>query len=453
MTRLGPGHVFSSSGRRLSAYDVTTGALLPVDSAGVRLDPDRRGGTGGRGDWREELQRHRWRAGRNLASFDLETGQLEPWTAALPDTVRLERLETDGTSLIGATSGAQFFKIDPLSGAVLGTLDFGSTFLVTERVAGDRIVVVAGHSLLGVIAIADWSQRSMPLSFEGIGVGVVHDLEVLGNTAYLAGRFGTVNGATGRFLAALGSRHGRGAPVRRVTRRRGRVRADRQGPVARGRAVPPYRRRAPARPGRLDPITGRALAWNPDAPGGATLDVGSDGTLFVAPSSTIGGRSRGRLAAFSGAHRHLAAVAPAVGDERVVRLELSRPRHPLSCPTASCRRASRTVACYPAALPSPTAPAVTQCRDPGDASRGLLPAEPPPGRASASMSADARRERPGQLRPACRCHRRSRSRSLRDRISRACARPARPAPACRRRMSRLRWARRMSPRRRSIRRR
>ena len=180
LTRLGPGLVALSG--QFFAYDVATGARLPwvpqTHGAIMTVAAAPEGAVLGGRNFNEFAGQAR----RNLASFDLDTGQLEPWSSALPEAVSLERLDTDGTYLFGATNGAQFFKIDPVSGAVLGTLDFGSTYLVTERVAGGRIVVLAGHSLLGVITIADWSQRSIPLSFEGIGFGsrLVHDLEVRG---------------------------------------------------------------------------------------------------------------------------------------------------------------------------------------------------------------------------------------------------------------------------------
>ena len=64
----------------------------------------------------------------------------------------------------------------------------------------------------------------------------------------------------------------------------------------------------------LDPVTGRALSWNPDAPGGAYLDVGSDGTWFVQPGAAISGRSRGRLASFSTATGAWLPWRPALGD-------------------------------------------------------------------------------------------------------------------------------------------
>ncbi len=361
LTRLGPGLVAHSG--LFIAYDVTTGARLPwnpqVHGSIMTVAAAPEGAVLGGRNFNEFAGQAR----RNLASFDLDTGQLEPWASALPENVVLERLDTDGTYLFGATNGAQFFKIDPVSGAVLGTLDFGSTYLVTERVAGDRIVVLAGHSLLGEITIADWSQRSIPLSFEGIGFEsrLVHDLEVTGRTAYLAGRFGTLNGADRPFLAALDLDTGAVLPfnaspdaeVESVRFASGRLLVAGQ-----FRRIGGARRRGLA---ELDPVTGRALAWNPDAPGSASLDVGSDGTIFVAPSSTISGRSRGRLAAFSAPAGTWLPWRPAMGDDALFAEGSPIRRKPAFLPDCLITlRGDRTVACYPAALPSPTAPSVRQ---------------------------------------------------------------------------------------------
>ena len=360
LTRLGPGLVALNG--QFIAYDVATGARLPwvpqTHGAIMTVAAAPEGAVLGGRNFNEFAGQAR----RNLASFDLDTGQLEPWASALPETVSLERLDTDGTYLFGATNGAQFFKIDPVSGAVLGSLDFGSTYLVTERVAGDRIVVLAGHSLLGVITIADWSQRSIPLSFEGIGFEsrLVHDLEVMGHTVYLAGRFGTLNGADRPFLAALDLDTGAVLPFNAspdAEVESARIAHGRLLVAGRFRRIGGERRRGLA---ELDPITGRALAWNPDAPGSASLDVGSDGTIFVAPSSTISGRSRGRLAAFSGLTGSWRPWRPAVGDETLFAEGSPIRRKPAFLPDCLMPTGSRTVACYRAALPSPTAPTVRQ---------------------------------------------------------------------------------------------
>jgi hypothetical protein len=362
LTRLGQGLVVMQNGQFL-AYDVATGVRLPwmahTHGAIATLAAAPEGAVlGGR-----SFNEFPGVARRNLISFNLDTGQLEPWTSALADSVVLEWLDTDGTYLFGATNEAQVFKIDPGNGTVLGTIDFGSgNYLVTARVAGDRIVVVAGHSLLGVITIADWSQRSMPLSIEGIGMAsrLVHDLEVLGDTAYLAGRFTSVNGAMRPHLAALDLGAGGVLPfnaspdaeVESVRVANGRLLA-----AGRFRRIGGARRRSLA---ELDPITGRARTWNPDAPGGASLDVGGGGTIFVAPASTISGRSRGRLAAFSPLTGTWLPWRPALGDEALFVEGAPIRRKPAFLTDCLLPTGGRTVACYRATLPSPTAPTVRQ---------------------------------------------------------------------------------------------
>jgi hypothetical protein len=366
LTRLGPAVVatyFASSGRTVSAYEVTTGALLPwaprTYGSILTVAPAPEGVViGGNFNGIDGVVRN------GCTSIDLETGELEPWTAALPDTVRLERLETDGTSLIGATSTAQFFKIDPVSGALVGSVDFGSgLFWLTERLAGDRIVLVAGHALLATIAIADGAVQSMPLTLDGMASNVVHEIEVLGNTVYLAGRFATVNGVSRPFLAAFDLTTGAILPfdaspdaeVESVRAAGGRLFVS-----GKFRRVGGARRRGLA---ELDPSTGQALAWNPDAPGGVTLDAGSGGTLFVAPSSIIGGRNRGRVAAYSPVTDSWLPWRPELGDDAYYLYEHTLSRRAVFLPDCFMPM-GRVVACHPAALPSPTGEAVTQLQGP-----------------------------------------------------------------------------------------
>ena len=365
LTRLAQGLVVIQGGG-FQAYDVATGARLPwatsTHGAIETLAATPEGAVLGGRNFNEVPGAAR----RNLMSFNLETGLLEDWASGLPDSVVLEWLSTDGTYLFGATNGAQLFKIDPVNGNVLGTLDFGgANYFVTARVAGDRIVVIAGHSLLGVVTIADWSLRSAPLSFEGIGSAtrLVHDLEVVGDTAYLAGRFGTVNGAARSHLAAVALDTGAALPfnaspdaeVRSVRFVNGRLLV-----AGRFQRIGGGRRRGLA---DLDPITGRALAWNPDAPGGASLDVGPDDTIFVAPSGTISGRHRGRLAAFSALTGTWLPWRPAVGDEPLFVEGSPIRRSPAFLRDCLLPTGGPTIACYPAALPSPSAPAVRQTGD------------------------------------------------------------------------------------------
>jgi hypothetical protein len=362
LTRLGPAVVatyFTASGRHVSAYDVTTGALLawsPQTYGSIlTVAPAPEGVVlGGNFDGIDGEVR------AGLASIDLDTGDLEAWTASLPETVRLERLETDGAFLYGATSTAEFFKIDPASGAVVGSVDLGDGFFwVTERLAGDRIVVVAGHALLAAIATADGAVQSMPLALDGFASNVVHELEVVGNTAYLAGRFGTINGVSRPFLVAINLATGAILPfdaspdaeVESVRAVGGQLFVS-----GKFRRIGGARRRGLA---ELDPLTGQALDWNPDAPGGVTLDAGGDGTLFVAPSSIVGGRSRGRVAALSPSDDTWLPWRPKVGDFAFYLYEHTLSRRAVFLPDCFMPMGS-VVACHPAALPAATAPAVWQ---------------------------------------------------------------------------------------------
>src|SRR5690606_18493773 len=112
LQRLGPGLVVLQAGA-FAAYDAGTGVQLP-------WHPQTHGqiATVAAAPWGAILGGSRFHeaAGvpRNtIVSFDLQSGALEPWTAALPADAVLQRLDTDGAFLFGATNGGQFFKIDP----------------------------------------------------------------------------------------------------------------------------------------------------------------------------------------------------------------------------------------------------------------------------------------------------------------------------------------------------
>src|SRR5690606_30409546 len=143
-------------------------------------------------------------------------------------------------------------------------LDFGGTFLVSERLAGDRLVAALGGSL-GIITIADWSQRTVPLIAAGVPASVgyaIQDMEVAGNTAYVAGAFSSVNGVSRAFLAAIDLDTGGVLPfdaspdaeVDSVRLANGRLWV-----AGRFHRIGGARRRGLA---ELDPATGAALAWN-----------------------------------------------------------------------------------------------------------------------------------------------------------------------------------------------
>ena len=102
-----------------------------------------------------------------LASVNLDTYHIEPWTStlSLPSLLeRVDELATDGTWLFARTSEGVLAKIDPVSGAVAASRSFGPVLSsVTMRVRGGEIVVAASGyaaaTVLGVLTIADWSFR------------------------------------------------------------------------------------------------------------------------------------------------------------------------------------------------------------------------------------------------------------------------------------------------------
>ncbi|MGD9903343.1 MAG: hypothetical protein AB7U83_07715, partial [Vicinamibacterales bacterium] len=298
LTRIGPALVANLAGTLL-VVDVVTAALLPFTPQvsgsvqvmaaapeGVVLGGSI-AGTGGVD-----------RAG--LASIDLDTYQVEPWTSALTVGLdpRIEELATDGTWLFArleGTSGgspARVIKIDPVSGAIVSERQFAST-LTRMRVAGGDIVVstLAPNTsvpALGVITIADWSYAALPVTLDWW----VTALEVTADTIYLGGPFTTVNGESRPALASVDRATGSVQPWRpnpdaRVTVIRaagGRIWVA--GDFGR---IGGQRRRSLA---ELDPASGAATAWNPDVSGLLTggsvirgihaLEISADGLLYAA---------------------------------------------------------------------------------------------------------------------------------------------------------------------------
>jgi outer membrane protein assembly factor BamB len=297
-----------------------------------------------------------------LAAFDLDSGAVDPWTAALPTSVEFDRLDTDGTWLFGITHRGAVYKIDPTTGAVIATLDFGNdVYLFRHRVAGGRIVVAiarsGGHEL-AVITIADWSRQVLPVTFAGPLSNDTFGIEVTGDTAYVAGTFTMVNGADRPYFAAVNLDTGAVLPfapspdafVRSVTLWNGALVAG--GPF---RRIGGVRRRGLA---ALDPVTGQALDWNPDAVGGAEAAVGPDGVLYTLPQTAISGRSLplllNTLVAFSPSTGRLLPWRAALGEHYLLMDRLSFSADCLVAAGAS------EVTCHPPAPPSPTAPLVHQ---------------------------------------------------------------------------------------------
>jgi hypothetical protein len=350
LTRLGPA-VVATSDSAPRAFDVATGALQAwnprpygtVDAVAPAPDGAVIGGSFNGIDGV---------ARQHLASIDLDTAQLEPWAPALPSDVQIQQLDTDGTVLIAKGRQGRFHKIDPVSGAVLATIDFGDDAgVIRFKIADGRLLVAASHASgpteIAVVNIADFSRQVVPVMLGGPFSNYVTGLEVDGTTAYLAGSFTTVNTIARPFLAAVNLDTGALLPfapspesaVYSVVRWGSRLLAS-----GSFRRIGGARRRGLA---ELDPVTGRALAWNPDSPGGAQMEAGPDGLLYVWPTTSLLGQAAPRtLMALSPQTRRPVPWRPWPGNFPLfeyVRL----------LPDCLVVTGLRDVTCYPVALPSP----------------------------------------------------------------------------------------------------
>ncbi len=251
-----------------------------------------------------------------LASVDLDTRALEPWTSAMvftdPDE-QVAELATDGTWLFVRTEGTfgqlpvRVAKIDPASGALVAERTFQAGFGAMRVAAGEIVVGVTGVGVgttLGTITIADWSYRALPATFTGEGLLSV---AVDGNTIYTSGGFTAVNGQSRAGLASFDLTTGALLPWHPVVDLAPEVVHAAGGRVWIGgmfARVNGQRRRGLA---ELDGATGTVTAWNPDvlgvndgrySSGGIhDLTVGPDGHLYAAiglPFPNFGGPLTGR---------------------------------------------------------------------------------------------------------------------------------------------------------------
>jgi hypothetical protein len=207
--RIGPALVASFAGA-ISAFDVATAATIP-------FEPDVVGGVETAAAAPEGVVIGGGFSGSGgvtrvgLASIDLDTYAIEPWTSALSTLPAdpIAELATDGTWLFARTEGtlnggnARFFKIDAVTGAVVAETALPS--LTTRmRVAGGEIVI-ATRSIdtlaggLGRLTTATWAFTALPVTFDGSPTGV----DVAGDTIYLAGHFSTVSGESRPSFAAV----------------------------------------------------------------------------------------------------------------------------------------------------------------------------------------------------------------------------------------------------------
>jgi hypothetical protein len=294
--RIGPAIVASFAGV-ISAFDVATAVTIP-------FAPDVVGGVaaaaaapegvviGGSFNGSGGITRV------GLASIDLDSYAVEPWTSALSTLPAdpIAELATDGTWLFARTEGtlngndARFFKIDPATGTVVAERILPS-IATRMRVAGGEIVVATlsrdAVGGVGRLAIGDWTFTALPVTFNSSPTGV----DVAGDTIYLAGRFSTVSGESRPSFAAVHRVTGAVLPWRPAADAPGglvRTAGGRVWVAGEFRRVGGQRRRGLA---ELDPNTGAALPWNPDVSGilsggvalsgvGA-LEIGGDGNVYV----------------------------------------------------------------------------------------------------------------------------------------------------------------------------
>jgi hypothetical protein len=297
LSRVGPA-IVAAFAASLLAFDVATAATIP-------FVPDVVGGiltaasapegvvVGGSFNGSGGVER------AGLASIDLGTSAVEPWTSVVPSTLAepIVELATDGTWLFARTEGtingndARFFKIDPATGAAVAERAFPS-IATRMRVAGGEIVVSTltrntNIAELGVLTVADWSYRTLPATFDAAATS----LDVAGDTIYLAGRFTTVSGQSRPSFAAVHRLSGVVLPWRPAPDVGGglvRTAGGRVWVAGEFSRVGGQRRRGLA---EVDPITGATQPWNPDVagvlsggvafPGVGALELGGDGNLYV----------------------------------------------------------------------------------------------------------------------------------------------------------------------------
>ena len=266
-----------------------------------------------------------------LASIDLDSYQLEPWTSALalnPADTPVDGLATDGTWLFARMQGrfggadVRLAKIDPVTGAVVAERTWPSRFAQMRVVSGEIVMALAGpnssDNAVGIVTIADWSYRELPLTFTGSGPT---SLDVDGNTVYLSGEFSAVNGPNRVRLAAVDRATGALQPWRPTLDSPAIVRTAGHRVWIAGAftRVSGQRRRGLA---EIDPASGAAMPWHPDAPGVSfgeyfsagvnALDIDAHGHLYASlgPESlfgppdptgrpTVGGQATGFTVAFS----------------------------------------------------------------------------------------------------------------------------------------------------------
>lgn len=282
------------AGAGMRVYDAATAAtvpFLPAVAGGIgAVAPAPEGAVlGGR------LTSVSGAARSGLASLNLDTFEIEPWTTpfSAPIFDHVAELATDGQWLFARTgrdftpATVRVAKIAADSGAIVAERAFASA-VTRMRLAGSEIVVgtydsTRGETELGLLTVADWSYRPLAAGIPGAALSVDADASAV----YVA-----AGGALLAFDRVTG------APRPWHPRPNGRVNAVR---VAAGQVwiagafdqVGGQRRRGLA---ALDPASGAASSWNPDvsgmisgdsiAAGVEALEVGPDGLLYASVATS-----------------------------------------------------------------------------------------------------------------------------------------------------------------------
>ena len=235
-----------------------------------------------------------------LASIDLDTYALDPWTAAIafwPARAAIAELATDGVWLFALTEGdlggrdARIVKIDPATGAVAGERSFPSV-VTRMRVAGSQLLVsthkpYTNAGQLGAITIADFSFTALPVTIDG----VVASLDATDDTVYFGGGFSTVNGEMRRGFAAVHRVTGAVQSWQPATNADGGIVRTAGGRVWLAGVFTRVGGQSRHGLAEVDPATGAPLPWNPDVggvlSGGSTfggvhrVEIASDGYLYA----------------------------------------------------------------------------------------------------------------------------------------------------------------------------
>lgn len=297
-------------------------------------------------------------ARQGLASIDLDTFAVEPWTSAFAGTLfnPVQELASDGTWLFARTEGslggvdAALLKIDPSTGAVVAQRTFPSV-QTRMRVSGGQVVLATTgrngtDGEVGLLDIATWSYQALPATVNG----TISTLDVDATTIYVGGTFVIAPGVVYQpELRAIDRVSGdwtawRPRPDGFVTAVR--VAAGRVWASGQFQRVGGLFRRGLV---ELDPATAAPTSWNPDVsgPGGVNhLAIDAVGGVLIASTGLFGDPSARSVAAGQLAASELA-YSMATGE----RLPWRPGSSGMIALTPDCLLVA--VGCLPRAEPSP----------------------------------------------------------------------------------------------------